>query len=267
MSKEILEKQRLELWGKIEEFQKQHNDIVQKMYKDISLNFSEQFTVTITEDRINFNLTGDSWYDFEIRRKMNWGSLGVGKARFGEAKLNTSSISDADNKSLKKLVLMGEIARANILDTQQWADLVGLMDKYWELKERDINPIRENIYKIEDAIKILNKNETENKLKTIFNKGSLLLTKQVCYTYGNGRHDHIYSDEFIWTMNPSGKTFELYYFETNRTNSHWDAEGNSQPGIFERIKKQLHKRVRKIDIEQLISYNINYVKNEDSIVI
>lgn len=259
MSKEILEKQRLELWGKIEEFQNQHNDILQKMYKDISLNFSEQFTVTITEDRINFELTGHNWYDFNIQRQVNWGSLGEGKVRFGEATINCSSTSNADDKNLKKFVLMGEIARACMLDTQQWADLVGLMDKCWELKERDIKPIRDQIYDIENTQKILQQNEDIARFTKVFETGHIKLKERTKKHYGNGKHDYVVSDEFFWKVNPSGKTYQIQYIENRRINNYHDDNGNIQDAIYERVKCDFPKRVNKSDIEQLIKYEIKNI--------
>ena len=230
-------------------------DKVNNIAADID-NLFKDFTIQVTSTDINFKLTTDSWYDFRIERRQNYKTDGI---EYGKPTVSTSSVSGDNEKSLKKMICVGVLARHCLLETNKWIELVSLMDEHDEIYERDLNSLYRQVYQIETELRKIKEAEQNKEYNDLFNKGTFKLNKQIDFYYGSGKWDRVYSDEWFWEVNESGKTYTMSYNDNCRINGHYDADGNAIEGIFEIKKRVIDKRIKKADIESFVKYNRNLI--------
>jgi hypothetical protein len=216
----------------------------------------KEYLISVSETNIRFKYTTDTWYDFSIERKTNYTKDGY---EYSKATLSTSSVSNADESGLKKLLCLGVLAKHCLNKTNEWNELVSLMDESNEIYKTNISPLYTQIYQIEEQLRKIRNEEQSNEFQNIFNKGTFKLNKKIDFHYGSGKWDRVYSNEWFWEANESGKTYTLSYNDKVRTNPHYDSEGNSLEGIFEVRKRSIDKRIKKVDIESFVRYNMNLI--------
>ena len=217
----------------------------------------KEFNIQVTDRTIEFTYTEDRWYDFRIERKQTYKSDGY---EYGKASVSTSSVSDADNKNLMKLICLGKLAKHCFINTNEWNELVSLMDKSNEIYKANIGPLYKQIYQIEDQLRKIKYEEQNTEFQNVFNKNTFKLNKLVGFYYGNGKLDRVGSNEWFWEENNGGKTYTVSYNDKVRTNPHYDSEGNSLEGIFEIRKRSIDKRIKKADIESFVRQNMNLIE-------
>jgi hypothetical protein len=260
--KETLEKTFNELNEQI-----QHHEALRRAHltnkaNHIAVNIDDlfkEFTIQVSDTNINFSYTEDSWYDFRIERRQNYKVDGY---EYGPATVSTSSVSNADGKSLMKLICLGKLAKHCFINTNEWIELVSLMDESNELYKANMGPIYKQIYQIEAELRKINKEEQNKQFNDVFNKNTFVLSKPVYFYYGNGNWDRVNSDEWFWEENKGGKTYNVYYMDVRRTNPWYDAEGKDLEGVYERVKRSIDKRIKKADIESFVRSNTNLVVKE-----
>jgi hypothetical protein len=222
----------------------------------------KEFTITISERTIEFRFTVDSWYDFRIERTFNYK---IDKPEYGKATLSTSSVTNADENGLKKLICLGILSKHCLNNTNEWVELTSLMNESDKMHKANISSLYTQMYQIDSELRKIENEEKANAFENIFKLGTFKLNKEVNYYYGSGKWDRIYSNEFFWEANESGKTYTLSYIDTRRTNPHYDSEGNSIEGIFEKTKRSINKRIKKADIESFVKYNAHNILVEVAI--
>lgn len=216
----------------------------------------KEFTVTVSERTIEFRFTVYSWYDFRIERTSNYK---IDKPEYSKATLSTSSVSNADENGLKKLICLGMLSRHCLYNTNEWVELTSLMDESYKTYKANISPLHTQLYQIDSELRKIEDEEKTNAFENIFKLGTFKLNKEVAYYYGNGKWDRVYSNEFFWEANESGKTYTISYIDTRRTNPHYDSEGNDIEGIFEKTKRTISKRIKKADIESFVRSCMNLI--------
>ena len=257
--KETLEKTFNELNEQI-----QHHEALRRAHltnkaNHIAVNIDDlfkEFTIQVSDTNINFSYTEDSWYDFRIERRQNYKVDGY---EYGPATVSTSSVSNADGKSLMKLICLGKLAKHCFINTNEWIELVSLMDESNELYKANMGPIYKQIYQIEAELRKINKEEQNKQFNDVFNKNTFVLSKPVYFYYGNGKWDRVNSDEWFWEENKGGKTYNVSYIDVRRTNPWYDAEGKDLEGVYERVKRSIDKRIKKADIESFVRSCTNLV--------
>jgi len=257
--KESLEKTFNELTKQIHEHEAIRRTYLVNKATDIISNIDEllkEFTITVSDSNIEFKFTIDSWYDFRIERSYNYK---IDKPEYSKATLSTSSVSNADENGLKKLICLGILSRHCLNNTNEWNELVSLMDESNEMYKTNIGPLYKQIYQIESELRKIENEKKANAFENAFKLGTFKLNKEVNYYYGSGKWDRIYSNEFFWEANESGKTYTISYSDKVRTNPHYDSEGNGLEGIFEIRKRTIDKRIKKADIESFIKHNMNLI--------
>jgi hypothetical protein len=238
--KETLEKTFNELNEQIrnqEEIRRTH--LVNKV-NYIAVNIDDlfkEFTVQVSDTNIIFKFTGDSWYGFRIERSQNYKADGY---EYGPATISTSSVSDADGKNLLKLICLGKLAKHCLHNTNEWTELISLMDESNEIYKANISPLYKQIYQIEAELGKIKNEEKIKKLNALFSKGTFKLNKIIAFYYGNGKWDNIWSDEFFWEENSGGKTYTVSYMDRE-------------------IKRVINKRIRKVDIESFVNSCIDLI--------
>jgi hypothetical protein len=220
----------------------------------------KEFTITVSERTIEFRFTVDSWYDFRIERSENYKTNGY---EYGVATLSTSSVSNANENGLKKLVCLGILSKHCLNNTNEWVELTSLMNESNEVYKANISSLYTQLHKIDSELRKIEDEEKTNAFENIFKLGTFKLKKEVSYYYGGGKWDQIRSDEFFWEANESGKTYTISYIDTRRTNPHYDSEGNSIEGIFEKTKRSINKRIKKADIESFVKCQMRLFLVED----
>ena len=139
------------------------------------------------------------------------------------------------------------------------------MDETSEIYKEKIKPLDTQFYQIESELRKIKQEEQTNEFQNVFNKGTFKLKKQEYLYYGSGKWDRIYSDEFFWEANESGKTYTMFYINESRTNPFYDENGNSIEGVFEKTKRSINKRIRKADVESFVRYNMNRILVEEAV--
>jgi hypothetical protein len=258
--KETLEKTFNELKEQI-----QHHEALRRAHltneaNHIALSIDDlfkEFTIQVTDRTIEFKYTENSWYDFRIERKQTYKSDGY---EYGKASVSTSSVSDADNKNLMKLICLGKLAKHCFINTKEWNGLVSLMDRSNEIYKANIGPLNKQIYQIEDQLRKIAAEERSIEFNKIFNKNTFKLNRPISYYYGNGKWDRVYSNEFFWEANESGKTYTVSYTDERRTNPRFDENGNELEAITELVKRTIDKRIKKADIESFVRQHMNLIE-------
>lgn len=217
----------------------------------------KEFNIQVTDRTIEFTYTEDRWYDFRIERKQTYKSDGY---EYGKASVSTSSVSDADNKNLMKLICLGKLAKHCFINTNEWNELVSLMDKSNEIYKANIGPLYKQIYQIEDQLRKIAAEESNVEFNKVFSKGTFKLNRPISYYYGNGKWDRVFSNEFFWSANESGKTYTVSYTDERRTNPHFDENGNNLEAITELVKRTIDKRIKKADIESFVRQSIKLIE-------
>ena len=239
--KETLEKAKEELRQQIIQKENESNDQLTSEAIAITSNIDKvlsEFNIKVSSTQIEFKLTVDSWYDFRISR----GSRYIGnEITYTKATINTSSISDANEQALKKLIVLGTLAKHCLNETDEWKSLVSLMDKNVSFYKENISPLYMKMYKIEDEIRQINKLAVDFHYKNIFDSGKMKLSEKVHLHYGSGKWDRIHSDSFKWTKNDGGKTYTVTY----------DEQGC--------VERNVPKRMRLIVLQSFIQSQLNKV--------
>ena len=217
----------------------------------------KEFYIQVSDTNIEFKFTEDSWYDFRIERRQNYKVDGY---EYGKASIGSSSSSGNDDKSLKRYVCLGQLARHCLYNTNEWTELVSLMDKSNEIYKANIGPLYKQVYQIEDQLRKIAAEESSIEFNKVFNKNTFKLNRPISYYYGNGKWDRIYSNEFFWEANGSGKTYTVSYTDERRTNPRFDENGNELEAITEIIKRTIDKRIKKADIESFVRQNMNLIE-------
>ena len=217
----------------------------------------KEFTVNVSDTEITFKYVNDGWNDFRVSRNINYKADGQ---TYGEASINSGSSSSTDEKALKRYICLGRLAHHCFYKTESWKNLVQLMDRSNEIYLEKIGPISKQLYKISDELRKIEREEQNQTFQTIFNKNTFKLNKECSFYYGSGKWDRVYSDEFFWEENKGGKTYTVSYMDSRRTNPHYDENGNSVEPIYERVKRDISKRVKKADIESFVHHNIPYIE-------
>jgi hypothetical protein len=219
-----------------------------------------EFNIKVSSTQIEFKLTVDSWYDFRISR----GSRYMGdEETYTKATINNSSISDANEQALKKLIALGTLAQHCLSESDEWKSLVSLMDKNSTTYKENIGPLYTKMYKIDDEIKQIDKLAADFHYKNIFDSGKMKLSEKVDLYYGSGKWDKIHSDSFEWNKNDGGKTYTVTYDDQVRTNSFYNEAGDEwiEP-TYERVKRTVSKRIRLIDLQSFIKSQLSKVTVE-----
>jgi hypothetical protein len=219
----------------------------------------KEFHIQVSDTNIDFKFTEDSWYDFRIERNQNYKADGY---EYGKAYISSSSSSNNNDKSLKRYICLGQLARHCLYNTNGWTELVSLMDESNELYKANIGPLYKQVYQIEAELRKINKEEQNKQFNDVFNKNTFVLSKPVYFYYGNGKWDRANSDEWFWEENKGGKTYNVSYIDVRRTNPWYDAEGKDLEGVYERIKRSINKRIKKADIESFVRSCTNLVVEE-----
>ena len=219
----------------------------------------KEFYIQVSDTNIEFKFTEDSWYDFRIERRQNYKVDGY---EYGKASIGSSSSSGNDDKSLKRYVCLGQLARHCLYNTNEWTELVSLMDESNELYKANMGPLYKQIYQIEAELRKINKEEQNKQFNDVFNKNTFVLSKPVYFYYGSGKWDRVNSDEWFWEENKGGKTYNVSYIDGRRTNPWYDAEGKDLEGVYERVKRSIDKRIKKADIESFVRSNTNLVVHQ-----
>jgi hypothetical protein len=236
--KETLEKTFDELSKQIS-----HQEVLRRTHlvnkaNDIAFSIDDlfkEYTIQVTDRNIEFKLTEDSWYDFQIVRDYSYTT-----DTYCKATMSTSSLSNADGKGLKKLVCLGILAKHCLNGTNEWNELISLMDETNEIYKANIKSLWKQMDQIGEQLRKIKNEEQSNEFQNALNKNTFKLNKSVYFHYGNGRWDRICSDEFFWEANESGKTYTLSY-------------------IDEKTKRSINKRIKKVDIESFVKYNMNLI--------
>lgn len=242
--KETLEKAKEELRRQIIEKENESDNQLTSEATVIVSNIDKvlsEFNIKVSSTQIEFKLTVDSWYDFRISRGSRYTSDGE---TYTKATINTSSISDANEQALKKLIALGTLAKHCLNESDEWISLVLLMDKNASFYKENISPLYTQMYKIDDEIKQINKLAVDFHFKSIFDSGKVKLSEKVSYYYGSGKWDSVYSDSFKWTKNDGGKTYTVTY----------DEQGC--------VERSVPKRVRLSDLQSFIQSQLSKVISE-----
>lgn len=227
------------------------NDITTKMHVSF-----ENFIVKVLDTEIEFRLNNHSWYDFRISRRIIYRS---DNCEYGEPTIGTSSINDSDERSLNKLICLGTLAQHCLYKTDEWKELVSLMDETNRIYKENLGPLYKQVYQIQDELRKIENKERSEAFNSLFSKNEMKLNKRVYFYYGSGRYDSVISDVFFWEENKGGKTYTVSYMEERRTNPYYDENGNQAEPIFESTKRVINKRIRKSDLESFIRENQNYI--------
>jgi hypothetical protein len=257
--KETLEKTFEELNEQIHEHEaSRRTHLVNKVNNVITSidDLFKEFTIQVTDTDINFKLTEDSWYDFRVERRQNYKADGC---EYGKAYISASSSSNDNDKALKRYICLGQLARHCLYNTNEWNELVSLMDESYEIYKTNIGPLYKQIYQIEDQLRKIKHEEQSIEFQNVFNKNTFKLNNIIYFNYGPSRYDRVDSNEWFWEENNGGKTYTVSYNDKVRTNPHYDSEGNSLEGIFGVRKRSIDKRIKKADIESFVKYNMNLI--------
>lgn len=258
--KEILQKQLTEIqntrFEKDEQFKKELSNRGMAMMRLVDL---EAKSVFVEADRIRVYMPEIShWDSIAVHRRANYTE---GMPKYQEPKLEWKSGDTNTELELKYIMSVGKIAEHFLNKTNWWTTLVEMMDEaeaFYLNEENKTLRIQER--ELEKTIRDIEQTETQDKFTSMFNKGRFKLNKSTSYTYGSGRYDYVSSDEWVWAQNGTGKTYTLYYTETYRTNPYYDEQGNSLEAVYETRKREVPKRVRKVDLEDFIKCNMNQVE-------
>ncbi len=257
--KETLEKTLNELYTQIESKEKEHDKILTSTVHSIVDPIDElfkEFNIRVSSTEITFNhKERNEWYGFRIQRRSNYGS----EPTYTKATIASSSYSELDENGLKMVVCTGLLARHCLYETDQWKDLVNVMNSRDHLYKTEIKELTSQTYNIRSEIDKIEREEQNKEFNDLFNKNTFRLNKRVDFYYGVGRWARIYSDEFFWEENKGGKTYTVYYIDERRTNPHYDENGHPIEPIIERVKRSIDKRVKRADVEGLVRSNMNLV--------
>lgn len=254
---EILENQKNELYKQIHSIKESHQTYLSSKAHSIVDQLDElfkEFIIEIDSTRISFKTNG-FWNDFEINRRSNYS---INEEKYTEASLSMSSSSDVDEVGLKRFVCAGVLAKYCLNKTDEWKQLITLMDEHNELHKKDISPLNSQTWDIENSIRKLRDDEYTNKRTKILNAGKLKVQKSIEFYYGNGKWDFVRSNVFEWEQNESGKTYKVFYYDETRTNPHYDEDGNRLEPIMEKRKREVNKRIRVADLQSFISNNMHH---------
>jgi len=238
--KETLEKTFEELNEQIHEHEaSRRTHLVNKVNNVITSidDLFKEFTIQVTDTDINFKLTEDSWYDFRVERRQNYKADGC---EYGKAYISASSSSNDNDKALKRYICLGQLARHCLYNTNEWNELVSLMDESYEIYKTNIGPLYKQIYQIEGELRKIKAEEQNKEFNIAFSKDTFKLNKLVAFYYGNGKWDRVHSDEFFWEENSGGKTYTVSYID-NET------------------KRVINKRIKKVDIESFVRSCMNLI--------
>ena len=262
--KETLKKTLSELSEEIQRQELLRNTELTEEANSITSNLDdlfEDFTVQVSSNNIDFKLTTDSWYGFRISRSTKYTEAGH---TYTKATIDSSSMGGKDEKELKKMICLGILAKECLNNTSYWGDLITVMDECDRLYKVNIGPLQKQLYQIENEIKKINDKEVNDTFQTIFDSGTFKLKKNIIYYYGQSRWDNVSSDHWFWEVNGTGKTYTLSYISSRRTNEFYDKEGNSIEGIFELVKSNINKRIKKLDITSFVHHNMNLIEQKVS---
>lgn len=248
--KETLQKTLAEIGDQIS-----HHEVLRKTHltnkaNQIAVSIDDlfkEFTIQVSDIDISFKLTEDSWHDFRIQRSTTY-SENEQKYIYTKPTLATSSSSSGDEKSMKRLICLGKLAEHCLNQTNEWNELIKLMDESKAQYKANIDPLYKQFYQIERELNAINQEEQNKAFINIFSKGTFKLTKPEYY---------FKSDEFFWTANESGKTYTVSYIDERRTNPYYDENGNELEPIFERVKRTIDKRIKKADVESFVRSNMH----------
>lgn len=217
-------------------------------------NLFDEYSIFVSDNRIGFTFTKDSWYSFQIERSYDWK-----EKKYGDAYIHSSSSSSNNEQSLKRYICLGELAKQKFDKTNKWDELVLLMDEHDKLDKDSVSPLRKQLYDIEDAIRQIEKNEHQKNIQNLLNKRTIKFEKPISFWYGNGKWDNASSDVFSWEENKGGKTYNLFYTKQIRINSVFDQDGNQLEGIYEDKVYELPKRIKKDNLISFISSNMKHI--------
>jgi hypothetical protein len=254
---EILKKQFDENCNQIHKFENEHQETLKTMVRNIIEplhNYFKEVKIEVNLERINLKFPTDNWNGVELSRTRNF----VNNS-FNNVLLSINSISNANENELKKIICTAIIAEFCLNKTEEWDKLVSILDYNVELYNKDIKSLRDNNYEISNELDKIKRDESNNNFINIFNKGTMKLTRDIKFHWGNGRYDTILSCEFFWEENKGGKTYNLSYLDSVRTNPHYNEQGERLDGIYAFVKKNHYKRVKKHDIETLVRQNIHLI--------
>ena len=138
------------------------------------------------------------------------------------------------------------------------------MDECNRLSKVNVGPLYNQLYQVENEIKKINNKEANDAFQTIFDSGTFKLKKNITYGYSQSRWDIVSSDHWFWEANGTGKTYTLSYISSRRTNPHYDEDGCMIEGIFELVKININKRIKKSDITSFVYNNMNSIEQKVS---
>ena len=238
--KEILEKELISIDIELSRNCELHKDSLNEMGHLAVDSLDEHFKnydITVKSDEIKFIRKEDkgSWNgDFRITRSYDHHT-----EEYKFPHLSYGSYSTVDESILKSVVCMGILAKHFLDKTEELDKLISLMNYFDELKKRDLRPLQIRKQEIERELQDIKMKEYSNKLDEAFKKGFIEFEENRKLSYGNGRRDYVTSKRFEWEMNPSGKTYNMYYFIENNK---WD--GSRYVKIGEPIRYNIGKKVK-----------------------
>jgi len=262
-----LEKQREELIEKLDIAQSSLNEQINKethlLFDSIDDVFKDS-RITVSDCKIEFFMDSSSgkWSGhFSIERRNTY-SFKENAIKYHPAILNYSSCSSPDEFELKGMIGKGKIAFHQLNKTKTWDEMVGLMDKYEQLKEELIKPISDVIYEIRNELDLIKRNEETERIEALIKQKTVKLAKNYTLQLSNSRYDNINSNEFFWEENPSGKTYSISYTHKTRVNPYYDENGEKLEGEYKDEVIKLNKRFKKSEIYYLVGVKIREENNQ-----
>ena len=215
----------------------------------------KEFQIKVTDDTIKISLETDRSREFSIYRRQNYK---IDNTTYEKPELNWYSTTSNRVDDLKVLISLGLISKHFLNETDEYKELIGLMDLKNEMYNRDIKDLRTQQYSIEREIETIKREQTTNKIKNLFDLGKIEFDKATRFDYGPKRYDWIQSNKFRWDVNEGNKTCNLYYHV--EVSSDYDSElGDYKTKQI--VEKKLDKRIKMQDLKNEIVRWI-YLKEE-----
>lgn len=144
-------------------------------------------------------------------------------------------------------IMIGLLCKAKRSDSDEWKSIIYVFnEKKVKIKE-NVDPLWKDIYKIEEEVKKIDREEQEKSLQDKIAKGEILLEKQECIHYGSGKHDKVWSDRFVWELNKSGKTATLYSISKKQQH-----DGEKWITTDEDVKSKVTERLKICDLRSFL---------------
>lgn len=238
---EILKKQAEKLEFQAEKLTNELEKIANEKAFSLSISLSEyfkDFTITVRRDCIRFMRPTKIWSDFEIYRRYDWG-----KETYGVLKFEVKSMSDASEEVYKNIICSGVLAKEALNNTDAWKEYEAIMNELSSEIKSKIHPIQDDQYEIQMTIKTLEKQEIEQKINELFNKGKVELKDERRVAMKLKGNHSFYSDNFSFKYNKESDSYTISTIKNG-----------------EETEVYCAKKIKKEDILNAISSILEFVK-------